>query len=286
MKLRDLLVVLHGSGRSNVVLGLALSLARRHDAHLTGLCPLELLYPTTLGLTLSGYPDALALQEAATQLEAQAQARAQGIEADFREQLRRNNVRGDWQVATGLAVDDVACRARTADLLVLAQTDPDHPLPPIARHLVEDALMNSGRPLLIVPFAGDFDTIGTNVLIGWNGTREAARAAHDALMVIEPTASVTVLTVERARHAADSPQVPGADMAEHLARHGLKVSAARTVTDRTISYADAILAHASDTGADLLVTGGYGHSRARELILGGVSRELLDHMTLPVLMSH
>jgi nucleotide-binding universal stress UspA family protein len=286
MKLRDLLVVLHGSGRSNVVLGLALSLARRHDAHLTGLCPLELLYPTTLGLTLSGYPDALALQEAATRFEAQAQAKAQSIEADFREQLGRNDVRGGWQVATGLAVDDVAHRTRTADLLVLGQTDSDHPLPPIARHLVEDVLMNSGRPLLIVPFAGDFDTIGTNVLIGWNGTREAARAAHDALMLIEPTASVTLLTVERARHAADSPQVPGADMAEHLARHGLKVSAARTVTDGTISYADAILAYASDSGADLLVTGGYGHSRARELILGGVSRELLDHMTLPVLMSH
>jgi nucleotide-binding universal stress UspA family protein len=75
-------------------------------------------------------------------------------------------------------------------------------------------------------------------------------------------------------------------MAEHLARHGLKVSADRTVTDGSISYADALLAYASDTGADLLVTGGYGHSRARELIMGGVSRELLDHMTLPVLMSH
>ena len=286
MKLRDLLVVLHGSGRSNAVLGLALGLTRRHDAHLTGFCPLELLYPTNLGLALSGYPEALALQEAATGFEAQAQAKAQSIEADFREQLRRNNVRGDWQAATGLAVDEVASRARSADLLVLGQTDPDHPLPPMARHLVEDALMNAGRPVLIVPFAGDFDTIGTNVLIGWNGTREAARAAHDALMLIEPTATVTVLTVERARSAADSPQVPGADMAEHLARHGLKVSAARTVTDGSISYADAILAHASDTGADLLVTGGYGHSRARELILGGVSRELLDHMTLPVLMSH
>jgi len=286
MKLRDLLVVLHGSRHSKAVLGLALGLAHRHDAHLTGLCPLELLYPTNLGLALSGYPEALALQEAATRFEAQAQAKAQSIEADFREQLRRNNVRGDWQVATGLAVDDVARRARTADLLVLGQTDPDLPLPPMARHLVEDALMNAGRPMLIVPFAGDFDTIGTNVLIGWNGTREAARAAHDALLLIEPTATVTVLTVERARSAADSPQVPGADMAEHLARHGLKVSAARTVTDGSISYADALLAHASDTGADLLVTGGYGHSRARELILGGVSRELLDHMTLPVLMSH
>lgn len=286
MKLLDLLVVLDGSERSNVPLGLALGLARRHDAHLTGLCPLELLYPTNLALGLTGYPEALALQEAANRFEAQAQAKAQSIEAEFREQLRRNNVPGDWQVATGLAVDEVARRARTADLLVLGQTDPDHPLPPIARHLVEDALMNAGRPLLIVPFAGNFDTIGTNVLIGWNESREAARAAHDALLLIEPTATVTVLTVERARSSADSPQAPGADMAEHLARHGLKVSAARTVTDRSISYADAILAYASDSGADLLVTGGYGHSRARELILGGVSRELLDHMTLPVLMSH
>jgi nucleotide-binding universal stress UspA family protein len=105
-------------------------------------------------------------------------------------------------------------------------------------------------------------------------------------MLIEPTAMVTLLTVERRGSASDSREVPGADMAEHLARHGLKVSAARTVTDGTISYADALLAHASDIGADLLVTGGYGHSRARELILGGVSRELLDHMTVPVLMSH
>jgi nucleotide-binding universal stress UspA family protein len=286
MKLRDLVVVLHGSGRSNAVLGLALGLARRHDAHLTGFCPLELLYPTNLGFALSGYPEALALQEAANQFEAQAQAKAQSIEADFREQLRRDSVRGDWQVATGLAVDDVARRARAADLLVLGQTDPDHPLPPVARHLIEDALMNSGRPQLIVPFAGDFDAIGTNVVIGWNGTREAARAVHDGLLLIEPTATVTVLTVERPRSAADSQQVPGANMAEHLARHGLKVSADRTVTDGSISYADALLAYASDTGADLLITGGYGHSRARELILGGVSRELLDHMTLPVLMSH
>jgi nucleotide-binding universal stress UspA family protein len=286
MKLRDLLVVLHASSRSSGPLGLALNLASRHDAHLTGFCPLELLYPTNLALSLSGYPEALVLQEATTRLEAQAVEKARAVEADFREQLRLNNVRGDWQVGTGLAVGEVARRARTADLLVLAQNNPEHPLPPVARHLVEDALMKSGRPLLLVPFAGKFDTIGRNVLIAWNGGREAARAVHDALFLIEPTATVTVLTVERARSSSDTQEVPGADMAEHLSRHGLNVSAARTVTDGSISYGDALLAYASDCGADLLVMGGYGHSRARELILGGVSRELLDHMTLPVLMSH
>ena len=284
MKLRDLVVVLDGSPRSDVILGVALDLARRRDAHVTGLCPLELLYPIHVALALGGFP--LAVQEVANRLEAEALEKARAIEANFREQLRRNDARGNWQVATGLAADDVARRARTADLLVLGQTDPDHPPPPAARHLIEDALITAERPLLLVPFAGQFDTIGTNVLIGWNGTREAARAAHDALLLIEPTATVTLLTVEHHRSAAKSGAVPGADMAEHLARHGLKVSAARTVTDGSISDSDALLAHASDSGADLLVVGGYGHSRARELILGGVSRELLDHMTLPTLVSH
>jgi nucleotide-binding universal stress UspA family protein len=285
MKLRDLLVVLDGLARDDVVLGVAIDLAQRHEAHVTGLCPLELLYPSNVSLALGGYPEALALEQAARRFEAEAVEKAGRIEANFREQLRRNDAQGDWEVATGLATDEVARRARTADLLVLGQADPDHPLPPRGRHLIEDGLMKSGRPLLIVPFAGGFSTIGTNVLIGWNGTREAARAAHDALMLIEPTAAVTVLTVERGR-SAEVDEVPSADMAEHLARHGLKVSAARTVADASISDADALLAYASDTSADLLVVGGYGHSRARELILGGVSRALLDHMTLPVLMSH
>jgi nucleotide-binding universal stress UspA family protein len=88
------------------------------------------------------------------------------------------------------------------------------------------------------------------------------------------------------RAPVPSEQVPGADIAEHLARHGLKVSAARTVTDGTISDADALLAYVADEGIDLLVVGGYGHSRARELVLGGVSRDLLTSMTVPVLMSH
>jgi nucleotide-binding universal stress UspA family protein len=180
----------------------------------------------------------------------------------------------------------VARRARAVDLAVLGQVDPDHKLPPPARHLIEDVLMNAGRPLLLIPFAGRFDTIGTNVLVGWNGSREAARATHDALPLIQPAATVTVLTVERGKPGEEPEEMPGADLVEHLARHGLAVTAARTAKDSSITDADALLSYASDIGADLLVVGGYGHSRARELILGGVSRELLQHMTVPLLMSH
>ena len=286
MKLRDLLVVLDGSARSEVVLGVALDLARRHDAHLTGFCPLEVLMPANLAFALGGYPALTSLQGAANQIEDEALAKAAIIEAGFREELARNELRGDWQIGRGAVGEAVASRARTADLVVLGQTDPDNRLPPTARNLVEDVLMDSGRPLLLVPFAGRFDTIGTNVMIGWNATREAARAAHDALPLIEPTAKVTVLTVERGRAGVEPQEMPGADIAEHLARHGLHVSAARTATDGSIADSDALLSYASDLGADLIVVGGYGHSRARELVLGGVSRGLLQHMTVPLLISH
>jgi nucleotide-binding universal stress UspA family protein len=286
MKLRDLLVVLDGSARGEAVLSVAMGLARRHDAHLTGFCPLEVLMPANLAFALGGYPALTSLQGAANQLEDEALEKAERIAVGFRDQLRGNEVRGDWQVGRGAVAEVVARRARMADLVVLPQADPDHPLPPAARHLVEDVLMSVGRPLLLVPFAGRFDTIGTNVLVGWNGTREAARAVHDALLLIEPTAKVTVLTVERGRFRAEPTEMPGADIAEHLARHGLNVSAARTATDGSIADSDALLSYSSDIGADLLVVGGYGHSRARELVLGGVSRGLLQHMTLPLLMSH
>lgn len=273
MKLRDMLVVLDGSMCSDVVLELTLSVARRHGAHVTGFCPLELLYIFDAG----GYPEALPRQKAANRLKAEVLEKARSIEADFRERLRRADVQGYWEVSAGAAVNSVARRAHRADLLVLGQTDPNHPLPPTANHVIEEALINSGRPLLLVPYFGRFDGIGTNVVFGWDSTREAARAAHDALSLIEPTATVTVLTIGRGNSVAESLEVPGADMAEHLARQGLKVSAARTVTDGSVSDGDALLAYASDCGADLLVVGGCGDSRGRQL---------RDHTTLPVLMSH
>jgi nucleotide-binding universal stress UspA family protein len=284
MKLQDLLVVLDGSARSDAVLDVAIGLARRHDAHLTGLCPVDLLFTAYYGPALGGYPQLAALREAADQLSGETLEKAKAIEAKFLARLEQNGVRGAWEVATGAAPAAVARRARTADLLVISQNDPDHPLPPPANHLTVDALMTAGRPVLIIPFAGEFASIGSRVVIGWNGSREAARAAQDSLLLIEPTASVTVLTVEHGSRANRA--IPAADLAEHLARHGLKVAAARTFADHSISDGDALLAYAFDSGADLLVIGGYGHSRLREIILGGVSRELLDHMTLPVLMSH
>jgi nucleotide-binding universal stress UspA family protein len=284
--LRDLVVVLDGSARDEAKLAVAVGLAQRHNAHLTGLCALEILLPADLSFALGGYPDLWALPEFAKQIESQARAKAATIEAKFRDLLRREAVTCDWAFETGPLIPAATHRAHAADLVIIGQSDPDDPPPAAARTLVEDVLVTAGRPLLLIPYAGRFASIGENTLIGWTPTREAARAVHDVLPLLAPSAKVTVLTVESSRPPPDVKVLPTADIAEHLARHGLVVSAARTVIADGLSPADALLDYASDISADLLVVGGYGHSRTREMIMGGVTRDLLRHMTLPVLMSH
>lgn len=286
MGLRDLVVVLDGSARDEMKLAVALGLARRHDAHLTGLCALEMLLPADVSFALGGYPDLWALPEFSKQIESQARAKAALIEATFREALRRDGASGDWEFEAGPLIAAVSHRVHAADLVVFGQADPDNPPPEAARTLLEDVLMTAGRPLLIIPYAGRFDTVGDTTLVGWTPTRECARAVHDALLLLPAAAKVTVLTVETGRSPGAERALPTAEIANHLARHGLDVSAARTVVSDGLSPADALLDYASDIGADLLVVGGYGHSRTREVIMGGVTRDLLRHMTLPVLMSH
>ena len=286
MRLKDLLVVLDPTPRSDVRLALALDLARRNDAHLTGLCPLELMLPSDFGYALAGYPEVMALQAAVDELQTKASAAAQAIETRFRAALQREGVAGDWRTADGPVAEAVAFHARHADLTLLGQPDPDHPPPPSARSMIADTLLAAGRPLLLIPYAGTFPTLGRTVLIAWTETREAARAVGDALGLIDADAAITVLTIAPPGSGGAGVVVPGAEIAAHLARHGLTVSAATTVRDAVVNDSDVLLSYAADLGADLLVMGGYGHSRVRELALGGVTRDVLRHMTLPVLISH
>jgi nucleotide-binding universal stress UspA family protein len=286
MAIRDLVVLLDGSQRDHAKLTVALALTRRYDAHLTGLCPLELLLPADMAFALGGYPDLWALPEFAKQIDEQARGKAAVIEASFRDTVRRERIEGDWDFDTGSLISAVIQRALSTDLIVIGQTDPDNPPTAVARTLIEDILMNAGRPLLLIPYAGQFETIGSNVLIGWTPTRESARAVHDALPLLPPGAKVTLLTVGSAGSAPDQGTLTTAKIAEHLARHGLNVAVSTTVVADGLSPADALLDYACDISADLLVVGGYGHSRTREMIMGGVTRDLLRHMTLPVLMSH
>jgi nucleotide-binding universal stress UspA family protein len=293
--LQDIVVVLDNSAPSEIRLATAVALARQHAAHLTGLSALDLLTPARPVVRPRGNPEvdtqpALMNWAAVNPLnypeaETLAAEEAERIEAVFWERLRSSGLQGDWRVASGKSSETVVGRARHADLVILGQVDPDHPPPPAGRQLVESILMTSGRPVLVIPYVGRFETFSAKIIVGWNNSREAARAVNDAIPLLAKAASVTILEVNPIGREPATDDVTSADIARHLVRHGINAETARTVMT-SISASDALLSYAADLSAEMLVVGGYGHSRLRELILGGVTRELLRHMTLPVLMSH
>ena len=295
--LRDIVVVLDDSASSAMRLTVAVDLAQQHGAHLTGFSAMDLLLPARPAVQRRDNPQVDTLP--ASQLmnwgavlphdypeaDTQAAEAAERIETAFRERLKFSNLQGDWQVASGKVSETVVCRVRHADLVILGQVDPAHPPPPAGRQLVEDVLMTSGRPILVIPYIGRFERFGTNILVGWNNSREAARAINDAIPLLAKAVSVTILEANPIGRKPAIDDAASSDITRHLSRHGISAKTARTAL-AGMTASDALLSYAADVSADLLVIGGYGHSRLRERILGGVTRELLQHMTLPVLMSH
>ena len=148
-----------------------------------------------------------------------------------------------------------------------------------------ELLFQSGRPLLAIPPQHPCEWPVRHAVVAWQPTREAARALHDALPLLAQAASVDVLMVDPQPRSGGHGELPGADIGAHLARHGLQVNVVARERGRD-SVATALLRHAAETGAGLLVAGGFGHSRLREWVLGGTTRELLDALHLPVLFSH
>jgi nucleotide-binding universal stress UspA family protein len=277
MKLCDILVHLDASPRARIRLDLAVALARQHRAHLTALHVIDVALP----VMAMGDGGGAVIAELMEQMRQTALKAGAQLQAAFQEAIRREGIMGDWRQVEGSAAELVALHGRYADLLVLGQDDPesDH------AGLLEAVLFDSGRPVLAIPFAGTFPQIGRRVLVGWNASREASRAVHDALPLLAKAESACVFLANPKRGLGAHGEEPGADIARHLARHGLKVEVAKAVADDVADSA-LLLNHASDMGADLLVMGAYGHSRLREFILGGVTRSLLREMTVPVLLSH
>jgi nucleotide-binding universal stress UspA family protein len=210
---------------------------------------------------------------------------AEELHQAFEHAAQLRGLSGEWRaVAEGWEADP-ALHARYADLTILGQRDPDSDATGPIRPRPERVTLASGRPILVVPYAGRFETIGKCVLIAWNASREAARAVADAMPLLAAADRVTVLAVDPQSGPDGHGDLPGADIALHLARHEVKAQIERTVS-ADVPIGEVLLSRAADLGADLLVMGAYGHSRARELLLGGATRTILASMTIPVLMSH
>lgn len=195
---------------------------------------------------------------------------------------------GVQSVEKRLVKDDdqggLTLQARYCDLVVLSQTDPDEPSTRAISDLPEYVVLNSGRPVLIVPYAGAFKTIGEQVLVAWDGRMEANRAVANAIPLLRRAKNVVIALFNPAGDADGLGGEPGADVALFLARHDVKVEVMPQATP--IDVGDALLSLVADLGSDLIVMGGYGHTRFREVLLGGVTRTVLATMTAPVLMSH
>ena len=276
MGLKDLLVHVDNDPACGARVDVAAALTARHDAHLTGFHPMG--WPRLPGHVELGLP-ATFLGEQRRQLE----GLAHQAETRFHEATRRRGIQGEWRVDTGDIIGATKLNARYADLTIVGQGIDLKDAPYDLGFLPQELALGVGRPVLVVPRYGTLDTVGERVLVAWNGSREATRAVHDALPILKLAQAVTVLSIDPARDTGD--RMPSADIALHLARHGVAAEGMSTL-GLDISVGDLLLSRAADLGADLIVMGAYGHSRVRELVLGGVTRHILQHMTVPVLMSH
>ena len=172
--------------------------------------------------------------------------------------------------------------ARHFDLSVVGQAEPETST--IEDKIVEAALFDSGRPAIVVPYIQKAPLKLDRVMVCWDGSRSAARAIADAMPFLERAGLVEVVIIV-ANERDKQYEIEGVDMGQHLARHGLNVDVKR-IDYGNLDVPDALLSHAADYDADFIVMGGYGHSRLREFVLGGVTRSILRTMTAPVLMSH
>ena len=221
-------------------------------------------------------------------LEAQRRARDESARVARRaydECLRRTGFdKTEWRASAADPLEAVVLHARYADLVVIGQDNPEWPSG-VDKDFERSVPIAVGRPVLVVPYAFERRPVGRRVLVAWNASREAARAVSDALPLLKRATHVDVVAFEPARSGAAHGEEPGADIALYLARHGVKVTVSR-VDAPDLDVGNQLLSRAFDLSADLIVMGAWGHSRLRELILGGVTRTLLESMTVPVLMAH
>ena len=255
----------------------AVSVAEAFGAHVAAVA---FAYDPILPATLMGGipPDFNESQRA------EAEAKGSAAITRFEEAARRASVSAESRLlaaSVAEASDQFGRIARRFDLAVVGQAEPEKASPD--ELIAETALFESGRPVLIVPYIQKTGLKLGKVLVCWDGSRSAARAAGDAMPFLSHADEIEVLIVAGERGKSD--EIPGADIGQHLARHGFKVDVKRIgATDSDV--ANTILSYVADSGADLIVMGGYGHSRLREFILGGVTRGILEAMTVPTLMSH
>jgi nucleotide-binding universal stress UspA family protein len=280
MALKDLLVCIDPGSSSDARLRLAFNLARAHRAHLTAAYvmpkaedliahpPAGVVPPGELtGLTQGGgVTPGGAVDEVLREAE-----NAEAVEQRFKSELHLRSIEGEWHLFDAGDEAELIELAKSFDLTVIGQLAPETRWTTFrGEH---------------IPYAGTFETVGKRALIAWDGSREAVRAVNDALPLLAEAETVTVMSVGPRETELERQRLSLDRIVRHLQRHGIASKTEQTVRG-DIPISDVLLSRAADLGADLIIAGVYHHSQLREALIGGVSRDLLDHMTVPILMSH
>ncbi|HSI40866.1 MAG TPA: universal stress protein [Xanthobacteraceae bacterium] len=276
--IKDVLVHLKLGEGPDTAADYAVSMAAALGAQLTGVAiSFEIDVPHVYTEAFS--TDFIDLQRAENRrLSAQATAR-------FEEAARSMGVVADIRVIDGTlggAAEQIATMARLYDLTVISQADPGRM--GTEEVVTEAVLFDSGRAVLLVPLDQAHPYSGARVMVAWDGGRAAARAVSEARPFLSRASLVEAVVVASAKHKNDD--LPGADLARHLARHEKNVELRRLVPGHDEGIVDVLLKEIAEREIDLMVMGGYGHSRLREFVLGGVTRDMLERMSVPLLMAH
>ena len=279
MPVRTILTTLNTVDRAEQLIRTGCELAAKHDAHLVGLYVIP-------GARYYATP---ATTHAAVDINVEQrnyyESNADQVHEMFEDHVRKDGVRGEWrylQSESPLVSGVTTAHGMQADLIIAGQTPTDG-FDSFEPDFVEHIIMDAGRPVLVMPHEGNFSSIGSHALIAWNASAEAARAVADAVPLLKQADKVSVVWVNADEFEGGN--LPGSELGHMLARHDINVTTEALSTGKW-DIGDALLTKANDIGADLLVSGAYGHSRLREYLFGGVTRYLLDNMTVPVLMAH
>ncbi|KAA3631108.1 MAG: universal stress protein [Proteobacteria bacterium] len=279
MKYKDILVYLDDGASNDERVKTALALAQAHGARLTGVVvnatpPVNVL----MRLGISGSND----------LVEKAQAAAEKTAAEFEAIVGQAGVENRTRIVEakeGRVPQKVAHLARGFDLSIMRQANPDRSNADLVLEVSEEVLFSSGRPVLFMPYIGAHRIPCRRAMLAWDASPAATRALHDAMPMMEDMDEVVILVIDDDKQEWIGGVRPGEEISEHLSAHGIDNRVQRVVSG-SATTSTIILNELSDLGVDLLIMGGYGTPKLREVVLGGVTRTLMNTMTVPVFMSH
>ena len=276
--IKDIIVNLEHKIARDPARDFAISIAETFDTHVVGIA-----FGYAPGLP--GYAMLEIPPDIMAQMIAESEKIALAAIERFEDAARRSLVSAEHRLLKSIGADApllLSTLARRFDLSVFMQSEPDGV---DNDDMIETSLFESGRPLIVVPYIQKEGLNLDHMVCCWDGSRAAARSINDALPLLVKAMTVDLLIVLNEKTTSAGNEIRGVEIAKHLARHDVKVQIV-TVPAPDIDVTNAILSYVADVSGTLIVMGGYGHARLREVILGGVTRDMLKTMTVPVFMSH